>query len=363
MLVNDRHAVDLDLEPIDSEDEDYESAPPDYQIATYPADFTLEVLHQKWKSREILVPEFQRRFVWKQTQASKLIESFLVGLPVPAIFFYSEKESRKYLVIDGQQRLKSIFFYLDGYYGQEKDGVRTIFRLKGLNRRSQFHEKSFEDLSEEDQRGLRNSVLRAFIVQQLNPDDDTSMYHIFERLNTGGTLLANQEIRNCVYHGNFSSFLDEINEFEDWRQVLGKKDPDPRKKDVELILRFLAMRKPVAYKNPMKDFLSKYMQKNQNPSKKALMRSRIVFERTCRAVIGNLGEKPFHVRAGLNAAVFDAVMTAFSNHLEDIPEDIHERYKKLILDEDFDRHTRSSTTNVDVVQRRLKQAAEKLFDS
>ena len=115
MPVNDRDAADLDLEPIDSEDEDYESAPPDYQIATYPADFTLEVLHRQWKSEEILVPEFQRRFVWKQTQASKLIESFLVGLPVPAVFFFSERESRKYLVIDGQQRLKSVFLYFDGY--------------------------------------------------------------------------------------------------------------------------------------------------------------------------------------------------------------------------------------------------------
>ena len=361
MSVDDRDGAELDLEPIDSEDADYESAPPDYQIATYPADFTLEVLHQKWKSREILIPEFQRRFVWKQTQASKLIESFLVGLPVPAVFFYSEKESRKYLVIDGQQRLKSIFFYFDGYYGQEKDDTRTIFRLKGLNRRSQFFERSFEALSEEDQLGLRNSVLRAFIVQQLNPDDDTSMYHIFERLNTGGTLLANQEVRNCVYHGDFSGFLDEINEFEEWRRILGKKDPDPRKKDVELILRFLAMRRPEAYKNPMKDFLSKYMQKNQNPPKEALRKNRAVFERTCRAVITNLGERPFHVRAGLNAAVFDSVMTAFSNHLEDIPNDIHARYNELVRDVDFEKNTRSSTTNVDIVQRRLKQAAEKLF--
>jgi hypothetical protein len=104
--------TDLELEPITSEDEDYESAPPDYQISTYPADFTLEVLHQKWKSDEILIPDFQRKFVWKQVQASKLIESFLVGLPVPAVFLYSEWKSQKFLVIDGQQRLKSIFYFV-----------------------------------------------------------------------------------------------------------------------------------------------------------------------------------------------------------------------------------------------------------
>ena len=363
MLANGHNKVELELEPIDSEDEDYDSAPPDYQIATYPADFTLEVLHQKWRTEEILVPEFQRRFVWKQTQASKLIESFLVGLPVPAIFLYSERKSRKYLVIDGQQRLKSIFFYFDGYYGQEKDGVRTVFRLKGLNHHSQFHERTFDDLLEEDQRGLKNSVLRAFIVQQLNPEDDTSMYHIFERLNTGGTLLANQEIRNCVYHGSFSSFLDEINELDSWRRILGKKEPDPRKKDVELILRFLAMRRPAAYKNPMKEFLSKYMQKNKESSKPVLHESRLLFEQTCKAVVAHLGEKPFHVRAGLNAAVFDAVMTAFANHLNEIPNDVQARYRTLIEDQDFEKNTRSSTTNVEVVKGRLAQADRRLFGS
>jgi len=88
-----RTPTDLELEPITSEDEDYESAPPDYQILTYPADFTLEVLHQKWKADEILIPDFQRKFVWKQVQASKLIESFLVGLPVPAVFLYTERKS------------------------------------------------------------------------------------------------------------------------------------------------------------------------------------------------------------------------------------------------------------------------------
>jgi hypothetical protein len=113
-----RAPTDLELEPITSEDEDYESAPPDYHISTYPADFTLEVLHQKWKStdEEILIPDFQRGFVWKQVQARKLIESFLVGLPVPAVFLYSERRSQKFFVIDGQQRLKSIFYFFEGYF-------------------------------------------------------------------------------------------------------------------------------------------------------------------------------------------------------------------------------------------------------
>jgi uncharacterized protein with ParB-like and HNH nuclease domain len=133
--------ADLELEQIESEDEDSQSSPADYQIATYPADYTLEVLYQKWQHGEILVPEFQRRFVWKRPQASKLVESFLVGLPVPAVFLYSERNTQKYLVIDGQQRLKSIFYYFEGYYGPERNERRSLFRLQGISETSQFHNR------------------------------------------------------------------------------------------------------------------------------------------------------------------------------------------------------------------------------
>lgn len=356
-----RAPTDLELEPITSEDEDYESAPPDYQISTYPADFTLEVLHQKWKEGEILIPDFQRRFVWKQVQASKLIESFLVGLPVPAVFLYSERKSQKFFVIDGQQRLKSIFYFFEGYFGPEAQGARRVFRLTGLSQDSNFFNKAHEDLRDEDKRRLKNAVLRAFVVQQLDPADDTSMYHIFERLNTGGTLLTNQEIRNCVYHGSFIGLLNDINTHPSWRSILGKDVPDTRRKDIELIARFFAMRDVSAYKKPMKDFLSKFMRKNRDATQEVLETTREVFVQTCDKVKASLGEKPFHIRAGLNAAVFDAVMTAFSNNLNSVPGDIADRYTQRIGDDAFEKNTRTATTDVDTVKERLSQAENVLF--
>ena len=180
---------DLELEPVTSEEEDYQSAPAEYTIGAYPADFTLEVLHQKWNAGEIKIPEFQRAFVWKQVQASKLIESFLVGLPVPPVYLYTERESQISLVVDGQQRLKSIFYFFDGYFGNEVHGRNPVFCLVGLSPDSRFLGKSYEDLMEPDQRRFKGAVVRSFTVQQLDPADDTSIYHIFERLNTGGTHL------------------------------------------------------------------------------------------------------------------------------------------------------------------------------
>jgi hypothetical protein len=357
-----RAPTDLELEPITSEDEDYESAPPDYQISTYPADFTLEVLYLKWKAEEIRIPEFQRNFVWKQVQASKLIESFLVGLPVPAVFLYSERQTQYFFVIDGQQRLKSIFYFFEGYFGEETQDHRRVFRLTGLSTESRFSGKSFEELRDEDKRRLKNSVLRAFIVQQLDPNDDTSMYHIFERLNTGGTLLTNQEIRNCVYHGNFVESLARLNQTSDWRTILGKEAPDSRKKDIELLIRFFAMRDLSAYDKPLKDFLSKFLKKNKNPPLDVLERSENIFKQTCQQILKALGPKPFHIRAGLNAAVFDAVMVAFSNHAGPVPNDIAKRYQKLIKDKEFDKNTRQSTTDTDTVRQRFSQAKTILFD-
>ena len=357
-----RLAPDLDLELIVSEEEDYESAPPNYRIATYPADYTLEVLYQKWRNEEIEIPDFQRNFVWKQVQSSKLIESFLVGLPVPAVFLYNDQDSQKYLVIDGQQRLKSIFYFFQGDFGAEQKNRRKTFELTGINQESSYYRKTFDDLQDEDRRRLKNAVLRAFIVQQLDPEDDTSMYHIFERLNTGGTLLANQEIRNCVYHGRFSEFLEKMNEFPVWRKILGKPDSDIRSKDIELLVRFFAMRNVAEYRKPLKDFLSKFMHKNKNLSEEKLTEACTIFERTCEAVVEYLGEKPFHVRSGLNAAVFDAVMSSFSENLDKIPEDVRARYEKLKKDDEFIDAISQGTTDVDKVRKRLRMSMKHLFD-
>ncbi len=350
------------LESVDSEDDDSESSPPDYQIVTYPADYTLAVLHRMWLDEEITVPAFQRAFVWNQKQSSRLIESFLAGLPVPAIFLYRDDELGNYLVIDGQQRLRSVFDYFAGFFGAEHRGKKPVFRLKGLHKRSPFSEKSFDDLDAQQQRALKNSVLRTFVVRQLVPDDDTSIYHIFERLNTGGTSLANQEVRNCVYHGRFAAFLEDVNDYSAWRSILGKPAPDRRKRDCELILRFLALQTPSSYKRtPMKDFLSGFMRRNRNADQARMDGSAEIFKKTCSTVLDSLGDRPFHVRTGLNTAVFDAVMYAVSRHLESIPPDLASRYAALVENEEFERKTRSNTTDVEVVRSRLNQATEVLF--
>lgn len=363
---------DLELEPNSAEEEDRRSSAPDYQITTYPTDFTLEILHKKWEDGEIEIPRFQRGFVWTKTQASRLIDSFLLGLPVPAIFLYSEHGSDKYLVIDGQQRLRSVFSYFDGRFPPTEVGNPppaapdngSVFRLVGLPSSRYYRHFDFHGLPERDRRRLRNAVLRAFIVKQIDPDDDASMYDIFERLNNGGTHLENQEIRQCIYRGPFADLLEELNELESWRVVIGRGAPDSRMRDIELIVRFFATRSLDTYEKPMKRFLSLYMARNRQAPERTLSAHREVFEVTCAAVARHLGESPFHRRSGLlSISVMDAVMVAFSNNLDRIPNDIRERFERLLRDDDFSRNTTQQTTDGDRLRGRFEQASRSLFHS
>lgn len=351
--------ADEGIERIPSEVADAQSSPPQYEIATYPADFTLEVLYEKWKNKGVRIPRFQRRFVWTQLQASKLIESFLLGLPVPSVFFYTERKEETFLVVDGQQRLRSVFYFFEGFFGEEVSGKRPIFRLRGLNERSRWYDKSFADLLQFDQASanrLQNAVLRSFVVRQLDPKDDTSVFHIFERLNTGGTLLTPQEIRNCICGGTFNDLLHDLNNDTRWRNIFGKRGPDRRMRDVELILRFFALaRARGTYKKPMKDFLTSFLRANRDLSPNATEEYRDLFLRTVKIISDELPGKPFHIRAGLNAAVYDAVFVTLAE-AKRTPKNLKKRFEDLVNDEDFQEATTAGTTDVDSVKKRMDEA-------
>ncbi len=361
--MNENEGSDIQIEPIESEISDYASTPTEFEIATYPADYTLEVLYRKMQSGEIVIPKFQRGFVWKIEQSSRLIESFLLGLPVPQIFVYADQE-QKLLIIDGQQRLRSIGFFFDGFFGEaDKAGKRKVFKLEGINEDSRWSGKSYEDFEDSDKRKLNNSVLRAIMIKQINPDDDTSIYHIFERLNTGGTLLKNQEVRNCVYQGKLNDLLLELNKLTKWRNLLGRQNLDTHQRDIELILRFMALfRWGEKYKKPMKDFLSSFMRRNRNPDDRYIDTERTRFKQICEIIYDRLGEKSFHPRGSLNASACDAILVAFARNISKIPDDIQSRHKSLLKNSNFLDCISISTTDVEVVKKRLLIAEKILFE-
>lgn len=336
-----------------------------FDIATYPSDFTLAGIVDMWHKNDITIPEFQREFVWSIKQSSLLIESFLLGLPVPPVFFYIDDENKN-LVIDGQQRILSVVFYFDGYFGFENlQGKRQVFRLQGLDEGSPYSKKKFSELADADQRKLRNSVLRAINIRQLAPKgESTSVYHIFERLNTGGTPLKAQEIRNVVFRGELVSKLRELNTNKYWRRILGKSTFDKHQRDVELVLRLFALSNKIAsYEKPMKEFLNKAMDNNKSAKSADIPRFNKLFPKVVELIVNRLGEKPFHLRGPLNTSVLDSVVCVLLDNYDQIPDDLSNRYMKLCKNDEFSELTTAATTNTNTVKERYKVAKKHLIDN
>jgi len=363
-----QHDGDIAFEPVPSEEADGDAALNTYEIVTYPADYTLSVLVDKWRRGQVKIPRFQRNFVWKQSQASRLIESFLIGLPVPSIFLYTDRnDMNNQLVVDGQQRLNAIAYFFEGYFGEENSsGRRQVFKLMGLHESSPFLGKTYADLEIDDPAAwnrLNDSVLRAFVIQQLDPADDTSIYHVFERLNNGGTQLSPQEIRNAVNHGPFNELLHQLNDWSGWRWLWGSADPDKRQRDVEMVLRVIALAEDGDnYEKPMKEFLNRFMRKQRGASEADLASLRANFERAVK-VAQVLGPRPFRRSAGFNAAIFDGVMTAIlkSDVATVDASDFKARYEALLADKDFIAMTSSGTTDEEVLLKRIALASTRLL--
>ena len=336
----------------------------EYSLTSYPSDFTLAVLYDQWKGSEIVVPDFQRGYVWNVEQASRLIESFLVGLPIPQVFLYVD-DDHKLLVIDGQQRITSIAYYFDGFFGAEAGGSRKVFRLTGLSNRSPYGGKAFDDLDASTQRKLKGAPLRAINIKQLKPEADTSsVYQIFERLNTGGTPLKPQEIRNAVYRGEFNELLKDYNALADWRKLLGKKEPDKHMRDVELLLRVFSLTYyRDKYDGKMKDFLTARMSANRDAKSDAVRDFAAKFPVVASELASKLPANPFRRGGPINSAMLEAIFCAClrSNHkAQEAP--LVPGFKKLVSDTAFQRAISQSTNSIDNVNTRFDRASTLLFD-
>lgn len=329
-----------------------------YTISGYGADFDVEGLVRRLDRDDIEIPEFQRTFVWNRKRASRFVESLLMGLPVPGIFLYRDKGSQSLRVIDGQQRLIS----LQAYYNGNFPDSHQEFKLTGLN--SRFDGYAYADLPAEDRRRLNDSIIHASIIQQESPDDDgTSQFALFERLNTTSTPLSPQEIRAAIYGGQFNEFLVELNKCAEWRALVGK--PNRRKRDQELILRFIALYFSFdQYQPPMKSFLNQIMHDNKDMKLYDELEVRSVFQETASVILKKLGEKAFKPSRALNAAVQDSLMIGVARRLQDGPitSEITDEYKTLMRNKEYKELIYSQTSHLENVRRRI-ELATKAFES
>lgn len=337
-------------------DDSDEVVPFVYTITSYGADYPVDALIKRLNNGSILIPEFQRGYVWTYRDACRFIESLLLGLPVPSIFLAKESNSEKLLVIDGNQRLKTLQYFYAKDFRKEGKG----FSLRGVQ--EDFEGKNYETLDENYRRKLDDSIIHAIIVRQDEPsNDDSSIYHIFERLNTGGRELEPQEIRACIYHGKLNELLNSLNKTSNWRHLFGK--PHQRLKDEELILRFFALFFAFdRYKKPMKNFLNFYMNSNRDLEKNSAEELTRIFEETVDIIFNNLGEKAFRTKRQINSAVFDAIMIGIAKRISKGPIKnnikIKEKYDTLLSNQEFMAACKTNTSDEVLVDTRIKKAID-----
>ena len=218
-----------------------------------PADWTIETLYVQIGKQIDLDPDFQRRNVWSAKAKSRFIESLLLGVPIPQILLSARPGKKSsFLVLDGKQRLISIKEFLDGKLPNGRK-----FRLRDLRILTELEGKAWDDMKDDPELSakLLNETQRTTVLRGWN--DESVLYEIFYRLNSGSVKLSPMELRMSLYPGDFLKFILR------WTETVGpvhhllrKKSPDPRMADVELAVRFLAFQdRDIAYAGDLKKYL------------------------------------------------------------------------------------------------------------
>lgn len=329
--------IELDEVEMDGFDEGDLNAPLDRKVTLDKADRSLSELHRWYKMGRIIVdPEWQRNYVWDTVRASKLIESFLLDIPVPVVYL-AKTEDNKYEVIDGLQRLTSVFDYLDNKY-----------KLQRLDILGDIVNKNFNELPESSQRKLEDAILRSF---ELSSGAGDIHFIVFERLNTGGVKLNDMEIRNCLYRGTLNGLIKDLASSSEFNRTINQKNFGKRMQDRALVLRFLAFYERTHHKCKygLKRFLNEFLETYRNATPEKIGEYEKVFDKCMKACFTVFGDSAFRLKSEItkpnsksagewasrpNAAIFQVISTSFANYdlgqITRAADSIYEEYLDLI---------------------------------
>lgn len=290
--------------------EELEQAEITKRVFTDKRDFPLSTIRDMFSEGDIIPqPDYQRDYVMDDRRASKLVESLIMGIPIPTVYLCEENDGT-YSVIDGQQRMTSFVRFLN-----------NDFSLKGLEELTELNGKKFKDLDKTYQRTIKSSSLNSII---LTKESQELKYEIFARLNQGSLRLKPQELRNCIYRGSFNNMLEEIAESNKLLPILFLEE-NKRKNYQEYILRFYALRNYLEYSTSMTKTMNDYMSKHQNDEEKEIENAKKLFNKTINIVKQVFGDTAFCVYdrskkdfvRKFSGPVYDSIIIAcsyFDNH-------------------------------------------------
>ena len=361
-----------------------------YDISVIPNDFNVMTINSLIESSVISMPVFQRNYVWDRKRASRFIESLILGLPVPQIFLY-QKERNRYSVIDGQQRLMTIYFFVKQRFPRsgKRAFLRKVFDEHGnipeniLSDNQLFQDfklqfakqengephplnnKKYHTLDASQKSSFDLMPIRCMSIRQNKPDDTGSIYEIFSRLNTGGLNLSPQEIRGCIYSSDFFEMLYKLNTDLKWRKLIGKDEEDDKFRDVEILLRsFALLYDHQLYTGSMMQFLNRFSKKAQKFSEDEILKDEKLFHSFLN-VCAPIDTRFFLSQTGsFNISLFDAVFVTIAekilvNGVENAAVS-QQSFESLKEDVGFKNAITHSTSHVESVKARL-QLARKYF--
>lgn len=355
-----------------------------FNITSFGTDLSFRELISMYDEGDLEKPELQRHYVWDKKEASRFIDSILLGLPVPSIFLAKTEDDRR-LIVDGYQRVMTVYDYVKrGIFGGDGKSFE-LSKSEVINER--WRGKTFRELTDAEQRKIRNTPIHAIVFEQKEPkDDDSGMYQIFERINTSGRSLKPQEIRNCVNHGEFNQLLSQLNNNKSWRLLYSPKNEkiDSRMADVELILRLFAfsfiskMEEIKTNQINLVKYLNSFMKRNKDFS--------IISKEECLDIFNSLmnffiktfdlnlfrnGKRDinnnFSYATKINPAIFDSVCAATvfcykRNKLSDFDnQSLSEKYIELLENENYQSVISQRTTNTENIKERINLATSILY--
>jgi len=278
------------------------------------------------KSIEIMIdsgdyklnPEYQRRKRWNDERKSRLMESFIMNVPLPPIFLY-EYEYSKYEVMDGLQRLTSIY-----------DFYKNKFQLVGLEYWKELNGKRYNELPLEIKKGIDRRYISSIVLLEetaKTPEEAEKLKQIvFERLNSGGEKLTPQETRNALYNGSFNQLCIKLSENENFKkmwQIKSESDPIYKKmEDVELVLRFFAYRFLTEFKSTKEKFFDEYLKHANTFTKPTISRLENLFIETIDIIWEVFGEEAFLLPKNERknkrptTVIYDPLMQVMAQHVE-----------------------------------------------
>ncbi|ODR23055.1 DUF262 domain-containing protein [Mycolicibacterium porcinum] len=339
-----------------------------YRVSYSGQDFDVDGLVRRLNKEDMLVPKFghqddriktagfQRGFVWSKPQMDRFIESLLLGYPIPGILLVKQPDKR-YLILDGQQRLRTLQRFYDGTHQDRPFVLQNVSRdYRGLR---------YSNLTEEQRRTIDNTYITATIVDtDGSAESQEAIYQIFERLNSGGTQLTAHEIRVALYAGPLIDRLHTLNHNPDWRSLYG--NPSPRLRDQELVLRIIALFcNSDDYVRPLKRFLNRFVSENRVDTASKVDTAEALFAQAAKLVHDGPGPSALRRRAKqINVAQTDAVFVGLMRAMEQrdfTPEMVTEAVERIRHDGHLDQAMTTGTSNEESVSVRLAAATEAFF--